>query len=1146
VPTMHHSIGYRITALACVFALRVSLVAQLPIADAPVSSSIDEAHRVTLQGNTYPLARAQYDRGPVSPDLSMGDLVLVLRRSPELQGTFDAFVASQYDSASPNYHQWLEPEEVGEKFGPAPNDIATISNWLRGHGFSIDEVSKDHMSIRFSGTASQVESTFHTNIHNIEVKGKKYIGNLADPQIPSAFLPVVVGVKALHNFFPRPVHRLGSQVVFDYNTKNWERITSAQVPNVKLGGTAWRASVHAQFGTTDSYGDVLEDVTPYDFATIYNVLPLWTANTPIDGTGQTVAIAGTSNINLADIAAFRKAFGLPAMIPTVIVTNTDPGNCSNAASNCIDDLIENSLDVEWSGAVAKGASILLITSNATTPTTDSLFLSENYIVQNKTAQIMSVSYGECELDLGTAGNAEYNTLWQTAATEGIAVFVAAGDSGGAACDDGLDTTVPYAARYGLSVNGIASTAYNTAVGGTDFNWGDTSSPYWSKTNNSTTLASAFGYIPETPWNDTCANPLAVIYLENLASYVGVSGVVDAESACNFVINYGLYVYEITGGAYDPSGFVDITAGSGGVSACTTSDGTTIASCTGSYSKPNWQASITGIPADGKRDIPDISFFASDGFLGSSYLICVSANGACTYSDSAEPTAQEVGGTSVATATMAGTMALINQKAGAPQGSPNIELYTLAGLQTYSSCSTQSDTTSSTCYFNDINSGTNAVPCQSGMPNCTAHNAGDLVGLLPGYSSGLGYDLATGLGSLNVENVVNAWPTASNPLAATVTVTPGQTTLSSNSSLNLTTNVTGASVTPTGTVTLLGGDYTSPAETLSNGSYTFTIPANSLNTGTNILTVTYSGNSTYTTATGTTTVTVESARESRLTPTITVTPAGSSLGTGESLSVTSTVASTSVTPTGTVSLSGGDYTSPMQSLSNGSYTFNIPANSLNSGTDILTVIYSGDTNFTSATATASVTVTESTFILAATTTPAVAPGSSATSTVTVNGVSGYTGTITLACALSSYPSGAMDLPTCSVGNSTLTLNSNPSAGKATVTVNTTAVTTALVVPKLSKGSEWTRICNSDAVPAFLMCLGIPTLRRRWRSMLGILIVISMLSSLAGCSIGRIIPGNNTTNRSNPGTSAGAYTFTVTGTGTPLVSPTPTTTFILSVE
>ena len=461
-----------------------------------IIDSVDEARLTMLKGNTHPLAMARFDKGEVSPDLPMGDLVMVLQRSPAQQAAFDAFVASQYDQNSQNYHLWLTAEQIFVRFGPAPSDLAAISNWLMEHGFSVEEVAADGMSIRFSGTGRQVEEAFHAPIHTLEVKGEQHVANMRDPQIPEALAPVVVGVKGLHNFFAKPMHRLGGVVTRDAD--GWRRIS---VDSTK---TETAARVRPQFGTADPYGDVVEDVAPYDFAKIYNVLPEWTAVSPIDGTGQTIAIAGTSNIHLTDVAAFRSAFGLPAKAPTVVVTNSDPGACPGFTSSCADDLVENTLDVEWSGAVAKGANIVLVTSSAPTTTSDPLYLSEQYIVEHKTASIMNVSYGSCELVLGTAGNAAYNNLWQTAAAEGIAVFVASGDAGSPACDQGFDAIygVPYPAQFGLAVNGIASTQYDTAVGGTDLNWGATAAPYWNAANG-TGLSSALGYIPEVPWNSTC-------------------------------------------------------------------------------------------------------------------------------------------------------------------------------------------------------------------------------------------------------------------------------------------------------------------------------------------------------------------------------------------------------------------------------------------------------------------------------------------------------------------------------------------------------------------------------------------------------------------------------------------------------------------
>jgi len=736
-----------------------------PVVDKPVRivESIDEARLKALKGNTHPLAIARFDKGEVSPDLLMGDLVLVLQRSPAQQAAFDAFVASQYDVNSPNFHVWLTPLQIFERYGPAPSDLAAISNWLNGYSLSVDAIAGDGMSIRFSGTAAQVEEAFHTEVHALEVKGERHVANMRDPQIPEALAPVVVGVKALHNFFPKPMHLLGGVVTRDSAAGGWRRVADG-APRPEVA-----ARVKPQFGTADPYGDVVEDVAPYDFAKIYNVLPEWTAASPIDGTGQTIAIAGTSNIHLTDVAAFRSAFGLPAKAPTVVVTNSDPGACSGFLASCADDLVENTLDVEWSGAVAKGANIVLVTSSSPTSTSDPLFLSEQYIVEHKTASIMNVSYGSCELLLGTAGNTEYNNLWQTAAAEGIAVFVASGDAGSPACDQGFDAIygVPYPAQFGLAVNGIASTPYDTAVGGTDLNWGATAAPYWSAANGAG-LSSAVGYIPEAPWNSTCVNPLVLPALASDAAYIGVSGVVDAESACNFVIESGQYIQTNFGVNLAP--LVDTIGGGGGASNCTASGSANPEACGGFYAKPVWQTGVVGIPADSARDVPDVSFFASNGFLGSAYLICVAeAGSACTYSATAEPAAQEVGGTSVASPAMAGVMALINQRSGGPQGNPNSVLYELAARQSYSKCSAETvKTTSGSCVFNDIDTGTNAMACVNPAiqesPNCAVKYAGDPAGTLTGFSAGAGYDLATGLGSLNVANAVNSWP-AIAPYAA---------------------------------------------------------------------------------------------------------------------------------------------------------------------------------------------------------------------------------------------------------------------------------------------------------------------------------------------------------------------------------------------
>lgn len=1118
-----------------------------------IVTPIDEGQLVTLKGNTLASANAKNDRGIVSPSLRMTDLILVLSRSPQQQAAFDAYVAGEYDQNSPNYHQWLTPQQIGAQFGPAPADVATISGWLASHGFTVDAVTPDNMTIRFSGNAGQVQSAFHTEIHNLMVNGKPHIANMSDPQIPAALAPVIVGIKALHNFFPRPEHHLGGTVTRDSATGKWERIASRATgsstltqlgPAAKALATAKPTTAKPQFGisgTSEGEAYLVEDVDPWDFATIYNILPLWNAGTPIDGTGQTIAIAGTSDIDVGqssstetgangnnDVLTFRNYFGLPTgnavNTPIRISGNSQPltvctdttGTVPYVDNPCgIDDLTENSLDVEWSGSVAKNAQIVLVSSYPASVTDDNLYDSESYIVNHLTARIMNVSYGECELSNGTAGNVEYYDLWQQAAAEGISVFVAAGDSGSASCDDGN-----LFAESGLSVSGLASTPYDTAVGGTDFNWcnpdtafgtGTTpcaAAPYWSSTaitsqGSTQPVTTALGYVPETPWNESCANPLTLKWSQDLANFMGSiyggfsgSNITTPEQACNFIADFyfydtpGYYGYEYGLLYYDPyyANLLQVVGGSGGASNCVVGTATTntetgeITGCTtgatstgnttnpdtgasqasltlvnNGWPKPSWQTGVTGIPSDGVRDIPDVSFFAADGFISSSaYLICVSQadpSHACTYSTYSEPVYQEVGGTSVATPAMAGVMALINQKTGVSQGLAAPELYSLAHNQTYSSCSAETVTASGNggeCLFNDIDAGptsatpyTNAQPCDAGIygngvttPNCLANqstlgyaDAGEGLGISTGYSAGTGYDLATGLGSLNVANVVNHWVSVIGSGATTVTVSPSPNPVSLGASVSVTVTVgsnPSGSTTPTGSVTLSGGGYTSSAETLvsggtdSTGSYTFTIPAGALAGGTDTLTADYSGDANYASSTGSNTVTVNKNNA-----TVSATPSPTSIESNQQVVITGTVTCSgtctgAATPTGTVTVSyGTSYTSQAAMLVSGQYSVTITPNSIPGGTpnqnDTLTVNYSGDDNYNAASTTTSVAVT---FFQVQTPTLTITPTST-----TVDSGSPLLVTVSVSCVMPP----ATACPTTPGGTVTLT-----GGGFATVT------------------------------------------------------------------------------------------------------------------
>jgi subtilase family serine protease len=680
--------------MLCV-SLRAQEAAQSVTSRPLITQAVDESRLTTLKGNTHPLAQPEFDLGTAPASLPMQRMLLVLKRAPEQETALRTLLDDQQDKSSPSYHQWLTPEQYGQQFGPTDTDLQTITAWLQSHGFQVGS-TKGRTALEFSGTAGQVQEAFHTTMHNYLVKGEQHWANASDPQIPTALTGAVAGIDSLHDFRKKAMNTYVGK---------YSEITK------QMTGTNPQFSYNCQ--GYQCYG-----VSPYDFATIYDVLPLW--NSGINGTGQTIAIVGRTNINPLDATGFWALFGLtvPANKLNIILNGVDPGING--------DEPEADIDVQWSGAVAPQATIDFVTS-ASTETTDGVDLSAVYIVDNNLAPVMSESYGQCELGLGTAGNQFYLALWEQAAAQGISVFVSSGDNGSAGCDYPGGP-----AQYGLNVNGLASTPFNAAVGGTDFNEYNTWSTYWNSTNNSTTQASAKGYIPETTWNDTCTNGI----------WITLGWGSTAEQVCN-------------GSLGDPLS----EGGSGGPSNCVVNS-QTVGSCTQGYAKPSWQSGA-GVPNDHVRDLPDISLFASNGFMGSSYLICQQdQTGVCDLNN-----LLGYGGTSVASPAFAGIMSLVNQKTGTPQGVPGFALYKLVTKQANA--------------FHDVPSGsTIATICYNGSPNCTVSVPGDYYGVLSGYSTGAGYDLATGLGSVDANNLVTNWT------KATFTATTTALQLNSGNAVNV--------------------------------------------------------------------------------------------------------------------------------------------------------------------------------------------------------------------------------------------------------------------------------------------------------------------------------------------------------------------------
>jgi hypothetical protein len=446
-PTFAH--GF-LLAVAIFLAVPTLISAQTPNPQRRITQAIDETKLTRLSGNTHPLARPEFDRGAAPSSLPMQRMLLVLKRSPEQESALDTLLEQQQDASSPNYHKWLTPQQFGQEFGPSDQDIQTITSWLQSQGFQIDDVSNGRTVIEFSGNAGEVQAAFHTAIHKYSVSGKDHWANASDPEIPTALTPVVAGINTLHNFRKHAMHHVAGVFARSRETG------AARLVEPQLTGPCPGAASITCYA-----------VGPADFAKIYGVPNLLNPPPapaiPQNGNGVTIAIVGRSNINLQDVQDFRSMFGLPPNDPTIIPNGPDPGQVAG-------DETEADLDVEWAGAVAPSATIVFVVSQST-ETSDGVDLSAEYIVDNNLAPILSESFGACEAALGAAG-----------------------------CD--FSASFPSPAQDGLQVSGIASTPYNVAVGGTDFNDLNNHAPYWNTTNDSTTLASAKGYIPETTWNDS--------------------------------------------------------------------------------------------------------------------------------------------------------------------------------------------------------------------------------------------------------------------------------------------------------------------------------------------------------------------------------------------------------------------------------------------------------------------------------------------------------------------------------------------------------------------------------------------------------------------------------------------------------------------
>jgi uncharacterized membrane protein len=731
-----------------------------------ITAKIDNASRVTLGGAVHPLARAQNDRGVVGDGVALNRIHVVLKRSEDQEAALKQLIGDMHTQGSASYHQWLTPDQFGKQFGPSDDDVAAIENWLTSQGFTVGKLMPGRQTLEISGSAGQFKKAFNTEIHQYQVNGETHFANASVPNIPSALAPVFGGFASLNNFRMKSYAKPLGAAKYDLATK--------------------KASPTWTIGDTSGLSFVL---SPADYAIQYD-LPNANA-TGISGAGQTIAVINDSNVNVYLVNQFRSLFGLPVNPPQIIVDGEDPGvDGINNVDGPNYNSVEAYLDVEWAGAVAPNATIDLVIG-ADTELESGLSLAAERAVYSNLAPIMSVSFGQCEKYQGS-NNAFFNSLWQQAAAQGITVLVSSGDNGSAGCDD--DNTQAYAVQ-GQAVNGLASTPYNVAVGGTDFYYSqyqDSSNlrtqlmSYWDETyQNASPAASIKGYIPEQPWNNS---------------------------------QYGLSANS----TYTNTGTTTIAAGGGGASTCGIYTSTTCAP----YPKPSWQVG-TGVPADGARDLPDVSLFASNGQNFSVYPICAT-DGDCQPAPGGTVQIFGVGGTSAATPAFAGMMALVNQQYGR-QGQANYTLYKLAAQYPLA--------------FHDVTVGSISVPCninkttQGNVPkNCIAvsnpitgvadstygtANEGQIgSGTTAEYNATVGYDLASGLGTIDAVQMLANWNKITYS-ASTTTLTPSATNITHGTAVTFSGKVTGTG-TPSGTVALM----TDSNQALQQGQDVFSLSAGS--------------------------------------------------------------------------------------------------------------------------------------------------------------------------------------------------------------------------------------------------------------------------------------------------------------------------------
>ena len=563
-----------------------------------------------------------------SAQLNM-EVTLALRNRAAL----DQLLRDQQNPSSPRYRQWLTAEQFNARFGPSPQDAGAVAQWLTAQGFQVTATNLDERYVRFTGRVSDAEHAFRTGIMAFG-DGTSY-SNTTDPLIPARLAGIVSAIRGLNNFLHWRAANAGDVTLPD--------AVPPPSPLVLLDHDLAQEPPSPAFVASRPEAIIgpYESFAPSDFYSFYGEGALLAGGTN-GGGGDCIAIVGDSAYLLSAPTTFNSTFGLPPSSVTGVFVDGTYYSINN-------DETEALLDVEWSHAVAPGASTRFYLANRLAMTPNGPLVDAiSKAVTDNACGVISVSFGLCGGD-ATFYTGTLHGIYLKAAAQGQSIFISSGDQGAAGI---VVNTTDTACVTGtsLNVNELGADPNVTQVGGTGFN------PDYDGAGHN------IGNVPESAWND--------------------------EGCCH-------------GGATG-----------GGASAY--------------YSKPGYQRG-PGVPADGRRDVPDVALIASPNFPGGFIAYDQSCGPRLNTCTGAGPVAFiPIGGTSLSAPAWAGISKLIAQLKKGRLGPLNPTIYGLA------------NSNPAAAGFRDVTSGDNSF-------NGVA-----------GFSAGPGFDLTTGWGTVDIGTFAKAY------------------------------------------------------------------------------------------------------------------------------------------------------------------------------------------------------------------------------------------------------------------------------------------------------------------------------------------------------------------------------------------------------